>query len=179
MKKGYLFIQLAILAFVLIGFSSCKKDDEVPANVIEDQSGVKVELQWLIATTNSTQSTSLSDTDLDFYLYKQPAIEISGNNTNIMLRSYNEDSYESFTLNDLTTLEDETKLVDGTYVLGVKVYSSYTNGTLDIVTTGVSTNKTYKINSTYTASQEGTTIRPFATITKSGSKYTIKSVSAN
>ncbi len=151
-------ITLHSIVFTLFTLTlfSCSKEKEVPANVIEDASGVKIMLEW---NTGADFATSLSDADLDIYL-RHDSSEVG--------KSESSNSFELIELADT--------LSDSDYTLNVNYYKGLKNVTYNVTVSGKSTNKTYKVSSEFVATEDNALKTDVANhdilkISKKGTKY--------
>lgn len=148
--KFYSFFLLLLLNLFIF---SCSKDKETPANVIEDATGVKIDLVW---STGSTTLTAKTEADLDLYL-KKDTIEV--------LVSEKTGSFESIDFSD--------SLTDSDYTVSVEYFEGTKNVTYDLIITGNTSNKSYKLSSEFVLANSGLMNIDVLKITKTGTKYTI------
>lgn len=144
---------LVILLASVVFLNACSDPEEKPKNVITDTDGITIDLKW---STGGNAETSISDSDLELYLYES-ATEIFDYSTN----SY---SFETISLG---ASED-----NGTYTVAVDSYRVGKNTNYTITIDGVTASNSYTFNSSYSSGDTDHEIKVL-TIVKSGSKFTI------
>ena len=159
MKNRFLTLTSALLLFsAVIVLNSCSKDDEVPANVIEDAQGLSVDLEW---TTGGSATQATDDYDLDLKLYNE--------DNDLIDESTSGSEFE--TMGEFFTVLD-----DGEYTVAIRVYSVDEDVTADadytITVDGVSVNKPQVFEGSISPEDENDYIN-LVTITKAGNKYTV------
>lgn len=164
MKKHFKsLLTVVFLMSAVIVLNSCS-DDEVPANQIEDATGINVSLKW--TTDGSTSDAiSLDDADIDLYLYHdQDELDWSTSGS----------QFENVTLDEVTTT-----MADGTYVVKVRFYDLYENGNYTVKISGKnsSVTKTWSFDRDFTMDQENTSVKVgVLEIKKAGNKFTMTEI---
>lgn len=159
MKNRFLTLVSALMLFsAVVVLNSCSKDDEVPANLIEDADGITIDLDW---TTGGSEAQAKDDYDLDLKLYDE--------DDNLIDESASGSEFES--MGDFFTILD-----DGDYTVAIRVYSVDDDVTADadwtITVDGVTVNKPQTFEGSIAPNEEGDYIN-LVTVKKAGNKYTI------
>ncbi len=151
MKK---FSNLLVASFLFLSIASCSSDEEsAPTNVITDESGIKIDLDW---SAGGTVNDALRDADLDLYVYKDGVR---------VLKSERASEFERIQF-------DPNLYADGTYTVAIFLYSTTKNVNYTATVNGVRVSKPYTFTSTFAANDEQRMVDGL-TIVKAGSKYTI------
>jgi hypothetical protein len=162
MKKHFKsLLTVVFLMAAVIVLNSCS-DDEVPANVIEDGSGLTISLDW--TTTGSTSDEiSLDEADIDLYLYHdQDQLEASTWGS----------QFEQIFFDDATSY-----FADGTYVVKVKFYYLADGGTYTLKVNGQEVTKSWSFDRSFvTADEDDTVYVSVLQIKKAGNKYTMTEI---
>ena len=147
-------ILTAMLITGLVAMISCSSsDDEVPSNIIKDDTGIKIDLDW---TTGGTVNDALSEADLDLIIYKND-VEV--------LSSKKSAGFERIEF-------DPNLYADGTYVMAVYLYSNDEDVTYTATVNGVTVSKPYTFTSTFDSEDDDREVKGL-TIVKSGNSYTV------
>ncbi|HEX6332786.1 MAG TPA: hypothetical protein VFZ78_01090 [Flavisolibacter sp.] len=156
--RRILFNKMLLAGMLMLTMVACKKDDdEVPANVIEDATGLKLDLTW----TLTDGSTATSFVDIDVYVYRSSDLS-----TEIAYGTQTS-TFEQVNLTNaiLTT--------DGDYTVTVDYYDLNKNGNWTLTVNGLSVSKPYTIaNRAFTTAEDGQE-KQVLKISKSGNKYTL------
>lgn len=144
------------LALVILGSSvnmltSCSDSDPVPTDVITDESGIKIDLDWSV--TGGTSADALEKTDLDLIVYKNGSAYNSSESTNTFERI-------------------EMDPADGTYVVKVLLFRTSANVSYTVTANGQTVSKPITFTSTFASTDDDLEVETL-TIVKSGSKYTV------
>ncbi len=154
MKKFYRNI-LGSMMMTVVLLSGCSSDeDETPVNVINDDTGIKIDLDW---STGGTVNDALTDTDLDLFVYK---------GGKVVLSSEAGSSFERIEF-------DPDLYADGTYTVSILLYETSEDVTYTATVNGITTSKPYTFNSNFVAGDESREVTAL-TIVKSGSTYTVQ-----
>lgn len=151
-----IFSKSMFMIATVVLLNSCSKDEEVPANVINDETGIKIDLDW---STGGSVNDATSQTDLDLYVYK--------NGTEI----HSSEAVSSFERVELDPDFDG----DGTYMVAVLLYSTSANVSYNATVNGITATKPYKFTSTFASTEESREVTVLK-ITKAGAKYTVEEV---
>ncbi|MEO7989366.1 MAG: hypothetical protein ABI663_07490 [Chryseolinea sp.] len=151
LRTTFAFIFLASSVAVL---SSCGDSDPVPTDVISDESGIKLDLEWSIA--GGTTNDALTASDLDLRVYKNGVIVTDS------------DYASSFERIELAPGD----FADGTYVVKVYLYNTTTDVNYVVTANGLTVSKPVTFTSNFDSEADKLEVETL-TITKSGSKYTI------
>jgi len=161
MKKHFKsFLTVVCLLSAVVVLNSCGGDDEVPANVISDDAGLKVELTW---TAAGTGDVAIENADIDLFLYHDvDAIE---------------SSIESFDFEEIIFDENSLYFEDGTYVVKVRFWNVDEDGTYTVKVTGKNVTKTWTFDRSFELADENKTVYvSVGEIKKAGSKYTMSEI---
>jgi len=154
MRNKFLFRLLAI-CLVVLSLSSCKKDkDDDNANVIEDTSGLRVNLTW----TQASGTAPNSSVDLDMEIVK------SSDLMNAVAASQNEDEFEEMVMASV--------LPDGDYILAVDHFTVTQSGTYKLTVKGVSGTKILEFTNPFTTADDEVN-KQVLKIVKAGNKFTV------
>ena len=156
MNRFYTRILAAILITGFVALISCSSEEEIPSNVIKDDSGIKIDLDW---TTGGTVNDALADADLDLIIYK--------NNIEV-LSSKNVASFERIEF-------DPNLYADGTYVMAIYLYSNDEDVTFTATVNGISVTKPYTFSSSFAAEADDQEVKAL-NIVKSGNIYTVTDI---
>jgi hypothetical protein len=155
-NRFYTRILTAMLITGLVALISCSSEDEIPSNVIKDDSGIKIDLDW---TTGGSVNDALADADLDLIIYKNNVEVLSSEKTS---------SFERIEF-------DPNLYADGTYVMAIYLYSNDENVSYTATVNGVSVSKPYTFTSSFTAEDDNHEVKALS-IVKSGNSYTVTEI---
>jgi hypothetical protein len=156
MNRFYTRILAAILITGFVALISCSSEEEIPSNVIKDDSGIKIDLDW---TTGGTVNDALADADLDLIIYK--------NNVEV-LSSKNVASFERIEF-------DPNLYADGTYVMAIYLYSNDEDVNYTATVNGIAVSKPYTFSSTFATEDDNLEVKAL-NIVKSGNSYTVTDI---
>lgn len=151
-----IFSKSMLMIATVVLLNSCSKDEEVPSNVINDETGIKIDLDW---STGGSVNDALSETDLDLYVYKNGSVVHSS------------EAVSSFERIEFDPDFDE----DGTYTVAILLYSTTADVNYNATVNGITATKPYTFTSTFAATEESREVTALK-ITKAGSKYTVEEV---
>jgi hypothetical protein len=156
MNRFYTRILAAILITGFVALISCSSEEEIPSNVIKDDAGIKIDLDW---TTGGTVNDALADADLDLIIYK--------NNVEV-LSSENVASFERIEF-------DPNLYADGTYVMAIFLYSNDEDVNYTATVNGIAVSKPYTFSSTFATEDDNLEVKAL-NIVKSGNSYTVTDI---
>jgi hypothetical protein len=150
------YVSALLLSGAMIGLNSCSKDDEEPANVINDADGIEVVLEW---STGGTDAQAIDDADLDLKLVYD-GVQIASSNSTSAFEDLNDFDFSAFD--------------DGEFTVQVRYYGAYTTDdvTYTVTVGGVSVTKTFSVDGSFADEDEGDLVDVIE-ITKAGNKYTL------
>jgi hypothetical protein len=155
-NRFYTRILAAILITGFVALISCSSEEEVPSNVIKDDSGIKIDLDW---STGGTVNDALADADLDLIIYK--------NNVEV-LSSKNVASFERIEF-------DPNLYADGTYVMAIYLYSNDEDVNYTATVNGITVSKPYTFSSNFATEDDNLEVKAL-NIVKSGNSYTVTDI---
>jgi hypothetical protein len=155
-NRFYSRILVTMLITGFVALISCSSEEEIPSNVIKDDTGIKIDLDW---TSGGTVNDALADADLDLIIYK--------NNIEV-LSSKNVSSFERIEF-------DPNLYADGTYVMAVYLYSNDENVNYTATVNGITVSKPYTFTSAFAAEDDNREVKAL-NIVKSGNSYTVTDV---
>ena len=149
--KNYFFHYM--FAALILTTSCGEEEEQLPDNVIEDEAGLVIQLEW---TTGGSVSNSISDTDLELFLYKGDT-KVDG--------SERSTDYEDVELSGL--------LADGEYRVQINVFSieKATDFTLFVI--GSESERSVEYTGSFGVDEDDAFFPEFVTIVKAGETYTI------
>jgi hypothetical protein len=155
-NRFYTRILAAILITGFVALISCSSEEEIPSNVIKDDAGIKIDLDW---STGGTINDALADADLDLIIYK--------NNVEV-LSSKNVASFERIEF-------DPNLYADGTYVMAIYLYSNDEDVSYTATVNGINVSKPYTFSSTFATEDDNLEVKAL-NIVKSGNSYTVTDI---
>lgn len=143
------------LLSLLMLFHSCSQEEELPAHVIEDEKGIRIDLEW---QTGDSDQAALLDADLDLYAYKNKVPE---------LQSVKERAFESVQIRNHKS--------DGEFVVRIVLFKNAADKRVDYTlrVTGASRSKKHRVSGYFRADDPDEYAVDRIRITKSAGRYTI------
>ena len=156
MKRSIQRLSTVVALAAIVMFSACSKTEELPSNVIEDATGINVDLDW---TTGGSSVAATQEADLDLYFYKD-GTEIEA------LSSASFSSFERTEFNSAL-------YADGEYIVKVSFFSASKDVDFTLTVNGRQTSKPLQYTGSFAAETEMDTEIEVVKVVKSGSKYTV------
>ncbi len=151
MKKIKCFL-LSALLITIFSCSGVEEVDKVPDNIIKDDSGLLIELEW---STGGSVTQSLDEANLNLYLIKDGK-EIDA--------SSNYGYYEEVAVEDVYS--------DGSYIIQLVYYNGEAAVDYTLFVKGSSSTENITFNGSFLSTDKGVVV-DYLKIQKSGNEYSI------
>ncbi len=150
MKKGLLAGMM--LGLAMMSACSGSEEEPVPANVVNSNAGITIELEW---TTGGTSSDATTDADLELYLMK--------GTTEVAVSDF-ASRFETVTLQDV--------YADAEYLVQVEAFRATKNTSYTLYVKGDNEGEMKSYTGVFNAGDAGLKV-DFLKVKKAGNTYTI------